>query len=164
MSALAFDLLVAAVPFGVLLVGSWRLVWPRWKLVGKGVAYFSLVAVGATWLGHWVLPLAWLHQGVGLAGHVWFSRRHGFTWYAVEDPERYVALSKAMVGWEPLEPEPGAARGGASDAPRLYGVELVEPRMMQQEGEPPARIEWMVDWEPPERPSSWPDLPGDDEA
>jgi hypothetical protein len=43
------------------------------------------------------VPVAWIHQGIGLAGHVWFSRKHGFTWYAVEDPERYVALSKAAV-------------------------------------------------------------------
>lgn len=48
-------------------------------------------------IGHWSIPIAWLHQEAGLAGHVRFSKKHGFTWYAIEDPVRYVALSKATV-------------------------------------------------------------------
>lgn len=91
------DAALATVPALVLAAVTWRVVWPRWKLVGKlllhPVPYFALALV----IGHWSVPLAWAHQGAGLAGHVWFSKKHGFTWYAVEDPERYVALSKAAV-------------------------------------------------------------------
>ena len=50
-------------------------------------------------LGHWSLLIMGLHQGVGLGVHIWFSRKHGFTWWAVEDPEEYVRLSKAWVGY-----------------------------------------------------------------
>ena len=59
----------------------------------------SGVALLSWWLGHWSLALALAHQGLGMAGHIWFCRRHGFTWYKVEDPERYVALSKQLVGY-----------------------------------------------------------------
>ncbi|MEN0060857.1 MAG: hypothetical protein AAGA48_01845 [Myxococcota bacterium] len=92
------DLGLAALPFVVGVASTWRLIWPRWKVVGKAVAYFVVVALLSSWLGHWSLLLAYAHQTVGLAFHIWFSRKHGFTWYAVEDPERYVALSKAWVG------------------------------------------------------------------
>lgn len=44
--------------------------------------------------------LGWLNQGTGLGFHLWFCRKHGFTWYAVEDPQRYVGLSKRAVGYE----------------------------------------------------------------
>lgn len=79
---------------------TWRLVWPRWKLVGKVVFFVAGVALLSWWIGHWSILVAWVHQGVGLGFHVWFCRKHGFTWYAVEDPERYVALSRASVGVE----------------------------------------------------------------
>jgi len=105
MSPLLIDLLIAALPFGFGIAITWRLIWPRWKVFGKGLAYFTLVGLLSSWIGHWSLLLALLHQGSGLAIHLWFSKRHGFTWYAVEDPERYVALSKEMVGYvdEPAE-------------------------------------------------------------
>ena len=98
MPSVLLDLAIAAVPLGVGLAATWRLVWPRWKLVGKVVTYLTVVAALSWWIGHWSVLLAFLHQGVGLAVHIWFSRKHGFTWYAVEDPERYVQLSKAWVG------------------------------------------------------------------
>ena len=53
------------------------------------------------WIGHWSVLAGVLHQAFGLAVHIWFSRKHGFTWWRVEEPERYVALSKAMVGVPP---------------------------------------------------------------
>ena len=84
------------------------------------------------------LLLLLVHQGLGLAFHVWFCRVHGFTWYAVEDPERYVQLSKEMVGY--VQPE-------TSSAPTsVYGVELPANRASQCQGEP-AGIEWSVDAE-----------------
>ena len=98
MHPIALDLLLSALPFVVLAVVTWRLVWPRWKLGGKAVAYFAGVALLSWFVGHWSVLLAWAHQLLGLAFHIGFSRRHGFTWYAVEDPDRYVALSKQWVG------------------------------------------------------------------
>lgn len=97
MRSAVLDAALATLPALVLAGVTWRVVWPRWKLVGKlllhPVLYFALALA----IGHWSVPLAWVHQGAGLVGHVWFSRKHGFTWYAVEDPARYVALSKAAV-------------------------------------------------------------------
>ena len=92
-------LLLAAVPFAAGLALTWRLVWPRWKLAGKAVFYFGVVALLSATIGPWSVVVAWLHQGLGIGAHIHFSRKHGFTWYAVEDPERYVALSKAAVGY-----------------------------------------------------------------
>jgi hypothetical protein len=94
----AFDVAVATVPMVLLAAITWRLVWPRWKLVAKVLIHPFIYALLSLYIGHWSILLAWLHQGLfGLGGHIWFSRKHGFTWYAVEDPERYVILSKATV-------------------------------------------------------------------
>jgi hypothetical protein len=98
MSNLILDVVLATVPMVALAAVTWRLVWPRWKLVGKVLIHPCLYAGLSLLIGHWSVPVAWIHQGVfGLGGHIWFSKKHGFTWYAVEDPDRYVALSKAMV-------------------------------------------------------------------
>ena len=94
---MALDLAVATVPFLAGMAITWRLVWPRWKVFGKGAFYFSAVAFGSWLIGHLILLFAFLHQGVGIAVHMWFCRKHGFTWYAVEDAERYVELSRAVV-------------------------------------------------------------------
>jgi hypothetical protein len=94
----ALDVMLASIPMIALAVVTWRVVWPRWKLVAKLLLHPAVYAVLSWYLGHWSVQVAWLHQGVlGLGGHIWFSRKHGFTWYAVEDPERYVQLSKAGV-------------------------------------------------------------------
>ena len=95
------DIALASPPFIVGLAFTWRLIWPRWKIPGKAVAYVLGVAALSYLFGHWSVVVGWLHQMVGLGFHVWFCRRHGFRWYAVEDPERYVALSKASVGVAP---------------------------------------------------------------
>jgi hypothetical protein len=91
------DLVLATLPVVLLSAITWRLIWPRWKRAAKLLLHPCLYAVLALVIGHWSVAVAWVHQGMGLAGHVWFSKQHGFTWYAVEDPERYVALSKASV-------------------------------------------------------------------
>jgi hypothetical protein len=94
------DVLLATMPALLLAAATWRVVWPRWKLVGKLLLHPVIYLALALVVGQWSVPVAWLHQGLGLAGHVGFSKKHGFTWYAVEDPERYVALSRAAVdGW-----------------------------------------------------------------
>lgn len=80
---------------------TWRLIWPRWKVAGKVVAYLGMVAGLSIVIGHWSVLVGLLHQAVGIAFHIRFCRRHGFTWYAVEDPGRYVALSMESVGIDP---------------------------------------------------------------
>jgi len=98
MSPILVDVLLALPPLVVGLLATWRLIWPWWKIPGKALTYVLGVAALAWAFGHVAVLLGWLHQGLGLAFHVWFCRTHGFTWYAVEDPERYVELSKRMVG------------------------------------------------------------------
>jgi hypothetical protein len=56
------------------------------------------VALLSLWIGRGSVLVGWARQLPGLGFHVWFSRRHGFTWYAVEDPARYVGLSRRSVG------------------------------------------------------------------
>ena len=108
MHPIVLDVLLASIPLLAVAAVTWRLVWPRWKLVAKLLLHPCFYALLALYIGHWSVLVAWLHQGVlGLGGHIWFSRKHGFTWYAVEDPERYVQMSKAMVG----------AGGGTQDNP-----------------------------------------------
>ena len=88
------DVLFATLPI-LLASVTWRLVWPRWKLLAKPLLHPCIYALLSVWMGHWSILVAWLHQGVlGLGGHIWFSRKHGFRWYSAEDPDRYVALSK----------------------------------------------------------------------
>lgn len=99
------DMLLATVPALLLATITWRVVWPRWKLVAKLLLHPCFYLALALFIGHWSVLVAWMHQGIGFAGHVWFSQKHGFTWYAVEDPARYMALSKASV--ESLARRPG---------------------------------------------------------
>lgn len=95
----ALDVVLASVPMVLLVSITWRLVWPKWKLLGKLLLHPCIYAALSMLVGHWSVVIAWIHQGLfGLGGHIWFSRKHGFTWYAVEDPERYVSLSRKMVG------------------------------------------------------------------
>lgn len=98
MHPIAIDLLLAGIPLGALTAITWRLVWPTWKLIAKVILHSLVYAACAMLVGHWSVLIAWGHQGLGFGGHIWFCRKHGFTWYAVEDPARYVELSKAMVG------------------------------------------------------------------
>ena len=102
MNSLIVDVILASVPMVALTAITWRLVWPRWKLPGKLILHPCIYTLLSLYIGHWSILVAWVHQGLlGLGGHIWFSRKHGFTWYAVEDPERYIELSKAMVGVAP---------------------------------------------------------------
>ncbi len=91
------DVLLATLPALLLALATWRVTWPKWKLVLKLLIHPVLYLALSLLIGHWSVLIAWLHQGLGLAGHIWFSRKHGFTWYAVEDPQRFVDLSRSMV-------------------------------------------------------------------
>ena len=112
MPPLLLDVVLATVPAWLLAAVTWQLIWPRWKRWGKLALHPCLYFGLALLIGHWSVPVAWLHQVLGLAGHVWLSKKHGFTWYAVDDPERYVALSKAAVA------SVGAKRSKVDEAPR----------------------------------------------
>lgn len=94
----AIDVALASMPMVALGAITWRLVWPKWKLYGKLLLHPCVYAVLSVLFGHWSIAIAWLHQGLGLAGHIWFSRRHGLTWYAVEDTKQYIRLSQEAVG------------------------------------------------------------------
>lgn len=107
LGTILLDVLLATVPMVLLAAVTWRLVWPRWKLVAKLLLHPCIYALLSLWIGHWSILVAWLHQGLlGLGGHIWFSRKHGFKWYSVDDPDRYVALSKQaaarLAGPSPL--------------------------------------------------------------
>ena len=121
------DLTLAAVPFAVLMAATHRLIWPRWKVAGKTAFYFAAVALLSALIGHWSVLLALLHQGTGLAFHVWFCRRHGLVWHRIDDPERYIALSRQAVGVD-------------SPPPSLPGLN----QTMQWQGEKP-QVEWLMD-------------------
>jgi hypothetical protein len=95
--ATLLDVLLATLPALLLGAVTWRVSWPKWKLALKLLFHPCLYLVLSLLIGHWSILIAWLHQGLGLAGHIWFSRKHGFTWYAVEDPSRYIELSRSMV-------------------------------------------------------------------
>jgi hypothetical protein len=98
MNPIVLDVILATLPMAALAAVTWRLVWPRWKLIVKLLVQPIVYALLSMLIGHWSVLVAWIHQGVfGLGAHIWFSRKHGFTWYAVEDPARYVQLSKQMV-------------------------------------------------------------------
>lgn len=107
---IAVDVVLASMPTLVLVSITRRLVWPRWKLYGKLLLHPCAYAALSFYVGHWSVAVAWLHQGLGLGGHIWFSRKHGFTWYAVEDPRRYVRLSQEAVGKLTGETRPPRSR------------------------------------------------------
>lgn len=92
------DALLASIPMVAIASFTWRLVWPRWKLFAKLVTHPILYAVLSLGIGHWSVLIAWIHQGVlGLGVHIWFCKRHGFKWYAVEDPDCYMQIGKDAV-------------------------------------------------------------------
>lgn len=96
---LVLDVALSTVPMLMLAAIGWRLVWPRWKLFAKILIHPCIYLILSIYIHHWSILLAWLHQGVlGLGGHIWFSRKHGFKWYAVDDVELYIDLSKRAMG------------------------------------------------------------------
>ena len=98
MTPLMVDVLLVTLPMVAVAAITWCLVWPRWKLVVKILLHPCLYAALSFYVGHWSVLLAWLHQGLfGLGGHIWFCSKHGFTWYAVEDPQCYVRISREAV-------------------------------------------------------------------
>jgi hypothetical protein len=100
MSSVVVDVLLSLIPLLLVCFATqaWRITRPRWKFVAKLVLHPCAYALLSLWIGHAVIALAWVHQGLlGLGSHLLFCKKHGFTWYAVEDPERYASLSAAAL-------------------------------------------------------------------
>jgi hypothetical protein len=97
-NSIIIDVLISIIPLIALAAVTWRLVWPKWKLIAKLVLHPIIYGVLSFYIGHWSILFAWAHQSIlGLGVHIRFCQKNGFTWYAVEDPERYVQLSKASI-------------------------------------------------------------------
>lgn len=75
----------------------WRLIWPAWKRPGKAVFYLAVSAALTAWLGVWALVFVVGHPLLGWVLHWRFCKKHGFRWWHVEDPQRYVELQKEAV-------------------------------------------------------------------
>lgn len=69
-----------------------RFVRPRWKAIGKGIAFVTFGFFLLVWLGPWAWPLLILHQGLGMLGHVILCRRHGINWRTVQPRHKYTEL------------------------------------------------------------------------
>lgn len=80
MDRVLLDVLLATIPMLLLASVTWRLVWPRWKLIVQLLLHPIIYVILAVFIAHWSVLIAWVHQGLfGLGMHIWFSRRHGFT-------------------------------------------------------------------------------------
>lgn len=75
---------------GFLLFG--RFIVPRWKVVGKLAFYLTVAAVLSATVGDWALLWIVGHPLLGIAGHVWWCRRHGIHWLTCRPRDRYLAL------------------------------------------------------------------------
>lgn len=69
MNSLVLDVVLATIPMVALAAVTWRLVWPRWKLIAKLLVHPCIYALLSLYIGHWSVLIAWIHQGVlGLDG------------------------------------------------------------------------------------------------
>jgi uncharacterized membrane protein len=75
---------------GFLLFG--RFIAPRWKVVGKLLVYLLVTAMLSRTVGHFALIWIIAHPVLGIAGHIWWCRKHGINWLTCEPREKYLAL------------------------------------------------------------------------
>lgn len=75
---------------------TWNLIWPRWKRYGKLLFSVVVSVLLAAMVGWWSLIFILGHPLMGLVGHLWWCRSHGFDWKSV-DPEQYRASQEAWV-------------------------------------------------------------------
>lgn len=97
MDLLLLNLGVAAVLETLGLALTWRLIWPRWKRLGKPLFYLAVTAALTAWLGAWALLFVIGHPLLGWRMHTRFCRRHGMNPWRVDDPARYIELSKEAI-------------------------------------------------------------------
>lgn len=69
-----------------------RFVAPRWKLVGKLLVYLGVTGLLSATVGKWALVWIFGHQLLGVAGHIWWCRKHEINWFTCEPRDRYLAL------------------------------------------------------------------------
>ena len=75
---------------GFLLFG--RFIAPHWKVVGKLLVYLVVTAILSRTVGHFALIWIIGHPALGIAGHIWWCRKHGIDWLTCEPREKYLAL------------------------------------------------------------------------
>jgi hypothetical protein len=69
MKSVFVDVVLATIPMLALASITWRLVWPRWKLIVKLALHPFIYAGLSILIGHWSVVIALVHQ-VGLGGHI----------------------------------------------------------------------------------------------
>lgn len=77
--------------FGFVVFGG-RFVRPRWKAVGKGIAFLTISYFLFIWIGTWAWLALGLHQGIGMVGHLMICRQNEINWITVEPRDKYIAL------------------------------------------------------------------------
>ena len=75
-----------------------RFIAPRWKVWGKLGFYLGVTIVLSMMVGYWALLWVLGHQGLGVAGHVWWCRTNGIHWVTCQPRERYLALRPWAAG------------------------------------------------------------------
>lgn len=78
-----------------------RFIRPRWKAVGKGIAFLTLSYLLLIWIDLWAWPLILTHQAVGITGHIVICRRYGINWVTIEPRQKYIALMEKWGGGTP---------------------------------------------------------------
>lgn len=63
MNRILVDVALATIPMVALAALTWRLVWPKWKLVVKLLLHPCIYAILSFYIGHWSVAVAWVHQG-----------------------------------------------------------------------------------------------------
>jgi hypothetical protein len=91
-------LALAAGIWGVSYLLFGRFIVPRWKVAGKLGFYLAGVALLQLLTGKWALIWVIGHPALGIAGHIWWCRRHGINWMTCQPRERYLALRPWAAG------------------------------------------------------------------
>ena len=71
-----------------------RFVRPKWKQIGKLVAYLGISWVLLQWVGLFALIFIIGHQAIGMVGHIMICQKHGIDWRTSQPEEKYLALTE----------------------------------------------------------------------
>jgi len=91
------NMCIAAVLQLVGLLFTGRLIWPQWKIPGKVLFYLGFSFLFSYYWPYFGLAFIFIHPALGIAGHIWFCKQIGMTWWKVEDPEKYIQAQKDWV-------------------------------------------------------------------
>jgi hypothetical protein len=87
----------------VLAIGIWflsynyfggRFIRPKWKKVGKLIAYLFISSVLLISIGHYALIFLFGHQLLGGIGHLIICKKNGIDWRTCQPEEKYLALTE----------------------------------------------------------------------